>query len=149
MRIKEPCSGRKRFLVGLVVTFVSANLAWGAQEKILHNFVNLPHGASPQANLIADAAGNLYGTADAGGERGFGAVSKLSQGSDGAWTESVLYSFLGGADGSAPTGGLILDSAGSLYGTTTSGGYSGSNECSFGGCGVVFKLTPVSGGKWL
>jgi uncharacterized repeat protein (TIGR03803 family) len=144
MRFKKLCFGASTFFTALFVVLVLTNSAWAAREKILHNFVNLPNGASPQANLIADAAGNLYGTTYDGGEYGLGAVFKLSPGSDGASTETVLYSFFGGTDGAGPTGGLIWDSAGSLYGTTTSGG----NGCSPSDCGVVFKLTPSSGGKW-
>jgi uncharacterized repeat protein (TIGR03803 family) len=149
MRPEKFCLGAKRFrIAALILTLVCATSAWAAREKILHNFVNLPHGANPQANLIADTAGNLYGTTYNGGEHALGAVFKLSQGSDGKWAESVLCSFLGAADGSYPTGGLVWDSAGSLYGTTTYGGYFNDSSCN-GGCGVVFKLTPVSGGKWL
>jgi uncharacterized repeat protein (TIGR03803 family) len=148
MRKKEPCFGGVKFLISLVVGLAWVSSAGAAHERILHNFVNLPNGASPQASLIADAAGNLYGTTYAGGEHGLGAVFRLSQGSDRVWTERVIYSFLGGTDGANPTGGLIWDSAGSLYGTATNGGYSTSSVC-FGGCGVVFKLMPVSGGKWL
>ena len=149
MRPEKPClRAKKYFIAALGVTLVCATSAWAAREKILHNFVNLPHGANPQANVIAVSAGNLYGTTYNGGEHGFGAVFALSQGTDGMWTERVLYSFLGSTDGGYPTGGLILDSAGSLYGTTTYGGYFNDSSCN-GGCGVVFKLTPVSGGKWL
>jgi uncharacterized repeat protein (TIGR03803 family) len=57
---------------------------------------------------------------------------------DKAGKETVLYNFSGGADGAFPYGGLIRDSAGNLYGTTTSGG----SAPSFNGCGVVFKLKP-------
>jgi uncharacterized repeat protein (TIGR03803 family) len=147
MRSEKLCSGAKRFLIALVVALVSADSTWAAQEKILHDFVDLPHGANPQSSLTADAAGNLYGTAYGGGKHAAGAVFRLSKGSDGVWTESVLYSFFGLADGGNPIGSLIWDSAGSLYGTTTYGGYSNSGGCN-GGCGVVFKLTPGSGGNW-
>jgi uncharacterized repeat protein (TIGR03803 family) len=57
-----------------------------------------------------------------------------------AQTESILYSFSGGLDGGGPQGGVILDSKGNLYGTTSSGGANG--------VGSVFKLTPNSSGKW-
>ena len=144
MRLKELCLLAGRFLVAFVVGLALTSSSWAAHEKILHNFVNLPRGASPQANVIADAAGNLYGTAYTGGQHEFGAVFELSKGAGGAWTENVLYSFLGGADGYAPTGGLIWDSTGSLYGTTTSGG----NGCNPNVCGVVFKLTPSARGRW-
>jgi hypothetical protein len=59
-------------------------------------------------------------------------VYKLSRGSNGQWTETILYAFQGGADGSTPYGGLVMDSTGNLYGTTAFGGQ-------FGG-GVVFEV---------
>lgn len=62
-----------------------------------------------------------------------------------AWTETVLHSFQGTGDGAAPFAGLVLDSAGALYGTTIYGGIAGS-QCSPDGCGVVFKLAPRAGG---
>jgi uncharacterized repeat protein (TIGR03803 family) len=80
--------------------------------------------------LIADSAGNLYGTTTQGGASGNGVVFKLSPGG----TETVLYSFTGGSsDGAFPIAGLLADGAGNLYGMTGSGGTS--ND------GVVFKLT--------
>jgi uncharacterized repeat protein (TIGR03803 family) len=80
--------------------------------------------------LIRDSAGNLYGTTVGGGTPGFGVVFEV----DAAGKETVLYSFTGGADGGSPYAGVIRDSAGNLYGTTSSGG----RELS----GVVFKLKP-------
>jgi hypothetical protein len=58
----------------------------------------------------------------------------------------VLYSFSGGADGATPSAGVIVDSAGNLYGTTKYGG--GNADCGSYGCGVVFKIAQVSGGAW-
>jgi uncharacterized repeat protein (TIGR03803 family) len=88
-------------------------------------------GAFPGAGLIADSAGNLYGTTEQGGANGTGTVFKITS----AGTESVLYSFgqLGGADGTSPYAGLVLGSDGNFYGTTKNGGAYGE--------GVVFKLT--------
>jgi uncharacterized repeat protein (TIGR03803 family) len=110
-------------------------------ETVLHTFTGGSDGANPIAGLIADRAGNLYGTTFFGGGRGScyrgcGVVFKLSP--DGA--ETVLHTFTGGSDGSSPEAPLIADSAGNLYGTTDYGG----GICSgpFAGCGVVFKLSP-------
>ena len=75
-----------------------------------------------------DAAGNIYGTTSQGGAYDFGIVYKI----DTAGHFSVLYSFAGGADGGFPIGGVTVDGAGSIYGTTASGGT--------GSVGVVFKL---------
>jgi uncharacterized repeat protein (TIGR03803 family) len=87
-------------------------------------------GGGPYAGVIRDSAGNLYGTTADGGPAGRGVVYKL----DPAGIETVLYSFTGGADGSQPQAGVIRDSAGSLYGTTS---YGGKNSG-----GVVFELKP-------
>jgi uncharacterized repeat protein (TIGR03803 family) len=125
--------------VALILLCVGACPA--ASEKILHNFSALPHGATPESNLIADAAGNLYGTTFGGG---YGVVFEFTPASKGKWTETILYTFTGnptsGPDGAYPAAGLLFDSAGNLYGTTSQGGIYGQ--------GTVFKLTRTSGGKW-
>jgi uncharacterized repeat protein (TIGR03803 family) len=97
-------------------------------ETVLYSFTGGSDGAFPEAGLIADRAGNLYGTTNRGGGSGGGVVFKLSS----SGTETVLYSFTGGSDGRNPQAGLIADSAGNLYGTTEGGG---------SGNGVVFKLS--------
>jgi len=121
-------------------------------ESVLYSFTGGADGQSPSdVGVIFDATGNLYGTASGGGDlacnapSGCGVVFKLTPNSHGSWTESVLYSFTGGADGAYPASGLVFDSAGSLYGTTPSGG--NLSDC-INGCGVVFKLTPNSDGSW-
>jgi len=107
----------------------------------LYGFKGEPDAASPYGGLVADAKGRLYGTTYYGGANGFGAVFKLTRGSNGSWTEIVLYSFQGGKDGSATTTTLLFDKTGNLYGTTSMGG---DPKCD---CGIVFKLAP-SNGKW-
>jgi uncharacterized repeat protein (TIGR03803 family) len=88
----------------------------------------------PEARVIADSAGNLYGTTAGGGgtgcNGGCGTIFKLAP--DG--TETILYAFSGGADGYDPEAPLKMDDAGNLYGTANGGGANG--------LGVVFKLTP-------
>src|SRR5258708_3669115 len=64
------------------------------------------------------------------------------------YTEKVIYAFTGQADGGFPYSNLISDAAGNLYGTTIFGGNSTGNECGGGGCGVVYELSPASGGGW-
>src|ERR1700688_234311 len=120
--------------------------AAGSTEKVLYNFTSFPHGESPQANLIADTAGNLYGTTYVGGAYQLGTVFKLTLGAKG-WTQTVLYSFKGGSDGEYPRSRLVFDAAGNLYGTTASGGTSTCNG-NKGGCGTVFKLAPNSHSGW-
>lgn len=102
-------------------------------EKFQFSF-NQSDGGEPYAGLIRDKAGNLYGTTTIGGANSSGTVFKI----DTSGNETVLYNFTGGADGASPFGGLILDSAGNLYGTTSGGG---NRACELG-CGVVYKLTP-------
>jgi uncharacterized repeat protein (TIGR03803 family) len=90
----------------------------------------------PGGNLIVDSAGNIYGTGEAGGLYGYGAVFKLTP----KGRETILYSFTRGADGGQPDG-LIAGPNGDLYGTTVEAGNL-SCERSIFGCGVVYKLTP-------
>jgi uncharacterized repeat protein (TIGR03803 family) len=104
--------------------------------SVLHSFSGGPDGASSFAPLILDSAGNLYGTTAAGGVEGQGTVFKI----DTSGNETVLYSFTSGSDGGGPTGGLLLDAKGNLYGTASFGGNWGCGYGGFDTCGVVFKL---------
>jgi len=108
----------------------------------LYSFTGGADGGDPLGSLMFDSSGALYGTTAFGGAYNFGTVFKLTPpaGGSGAWTESALYSFTGGADGGIPGSAVIFDSAGNLYGTTDSGGDLSCRRS--GGCGVVFKLTP-------
>jgi uncharacterized repeat protein (TIGR03803 family) len=134
---------------GILVVFAVALIlptqtVAASKYKVLHRFHG-KDGHAPEATLIFDVAGNLYGTTMQGGgstqcSTGCGTVFKLTPNSDGSWTESVLYRFSGGADGNGPIGGLIFDAAGDLYGTTLFGGASGS--------GTVFKMKPNADGSW-
>lgn len=151
MRPKPLRSGANKFGIVVFVGLVTTISAWAAHEKVLHNFVAFPHGAYPQANLIADAAGNLYGTTSSGGRYGYGTVFELTPGKNNKWYQTVLYSFTGGSDGANPVAGLVLGSAGNLYGTTAAGGTSG-QQCYYSynenSCGVVFELSPSKHGTW-
>jgi uncharacterized repeat protein (TIGR03803 family) len=138
-------------------------LALGANGKwthtVLYRFRGGKDGQFPDASLIFDAAGNLYGTTSGGGgnysvfcQTGCGTVFELSRGTDGTWTETVLHSFNytgngGGGEGYYPSGSLIFDAAGNLYGTTNRGGASGT-RCAASACGTVFELTLGTNGKW-
>jgi uncharacterized repeat protein (TIGR03803 family) len=120
---------------------LSPNGNGGWNEAVLYNFCPLAgctDGSSPYSSLIFDSAGNLYGTAGAGGANEDGVVFELSP-MGASWTEKVLHSFANGADGANPMSGLIMDPAGNLYGTTTNGGTNGT--------GTVFELSP-SGSNW-
>jgi uncharacterized repeat protein (TIGR03803 family) len=127
--------------LGFVVLFASAGA--NSKEKTLYDFRGCSDGEGPAGSLIADGAGNLYGTTGGGGggtgcdngSGGCGAVFELSPDRH----ETVLYAFAGGSDGAFPNAGLAADNAGNLYGTTER---EGNPSCPGGGCGTVFKLAP-------
>jgi uncharacterized repeat protein (TIGR03803 family) len=106
------------------------------KETVLYRFTGGKDGAGPQASVVRDSAGNLYGTTQGGGDLncvppyGCGTVFKL----DKSGKLTVLHRLAGGDDGYHPLGGVTLDKAGNIYGTAAYGGVYGN--------GVVFKLTP-------
>lgn len=114
-----------RLSFGLVlgIALAIATSAHASTFKVIYTFGT--NGASdsalPGGGLTMDATGNLYGTTVGGGTYGGGTVFELSPSANGDWTEKVLYSFTGIADGGAPLGGVILDAEGNLYGTTQQG----------------------------
>jgi len=127
------------------------------KETILHAFTGQTtgDGADPFANLTMGADGALYGTTYYGGTGSFclsgcGIAFQLTPPANGgAWTETVLYSFLGqNGDGNNPEGGLIESSNGFFYGSTRYGG--GAASCESAGCGTLFELVPPAGpgGSW-
>jgi len=122
--------------LGLIVVFVLAVVASQAAQaqtfKVIHNFSGGQDGANPYAGVTLDKAGNLYGTAYAGGI-GHGTVYQLKKKPSG-WIFNPLYSFPGGIDGANPLARVILGRNGTLYGTTYNGGTSG--------VGTVFNLKP-------
>ena len=117
----------------------------GWTESVLYSLTGAADGSQAFGTLISDSAGNLYGTTADGGSFGEGTVFELSPGEGGDWTKTVLHSFGEGYDGSVPYAGVISDSAGNLYGTTTAGGQAG-GMCQIHGCGTVFELSPSAGG---
>jgi len=137
MKCNKSC--QLAYLTLVLMTICSA-LAF-ASERIIFAFpTDGSHGSVPAGGLISDAAGNLYGVTAAGGAYRNGAVFKLSF-ENGAWSETLLYSFKGGNDdGADPSSALLLGVAGNLYGTTAGGG-PGNN-------GTVFKLAPDGRGGW-
>jgi uncharacterized repeat protein (TIGR03803 family) len=109
-------------------------------ETVLYSFTGGPDGGFPNSILSFDEAGNLFGTTESGGSPGNGTVFELMPGQSGRWTEKVLHAFKGHADGMQPLAGVIFDGAGTLYGTTESGGKYG--------LGIIFELSPAKAGKW-
>ena len=137
----------------LTLTFaallISPPSASAQSLEILYSFTGAADGDRPQAGIVMDRAGNLYGTTCGGSgiegpnqSTSLGTVYKLSR-SDTGWIHRTIYAFQGGMDGIGPCSRVIFGLDGSLYGTTVTGGI---GECSwvdpFVGCGTVFKLSP-------
>jgi uncharacterized repeat protein (TIGR03803 family) len=145
--------------VVVVLMAISASAEW--KEKVLYSFQGGTDGSTPAGGVVFDSQGNLYGATSGGGSgscAGFfqcGTVYQLSPPAQkgGPWIETVLHNFQGNksGDGTGPGGGLVIDKAGNLYGTT---GYGGTGGCvllgSKEGCGTVYELSPpkVKGGAW-
>jgi hypothetical protein len=127
---------------GAIFELVPSREGWN--EKVLYSFTGGGDGFAPQGGLVRDREGNFYGTASGGGDlscslTGCGVVFSLSPMKNGEWKFSVLHQFMGGDhDGNLPTGKLVFDRQGSLYGETIHGGQ-------FDG-GVVFELKHTSSG---
>src|SRR5580698_6111565 len=121
-------------VVGALMLVGSAQAA--DKYEVLHYFEDA---ANPFAGLVADSAGNLYGTTSSSDHGdGGGTVFKLTRESAGKWNFSVIHEFKG-PDGAGPFSSLIFDSSGNLYGTTDQGGAHK--------LGTVFELSP-SGSNW-
>jgi uncharacterized repeat protein (TIGR03803 family) len=124
----------------LMIANALAGPAWASHYKILYEFKGSPDGGTPIGVLTLDASGNLYGATTAGGASGNGTVFKLTRNADGSFTESVLYSFAGGTDGSGPYGAVAFNAAGDIFGTTQVGGTSSD--------GTIFQLVANADGSW-
>ena len=129
---------------GAVYKLTPNHGSFGWTKSVLYNFGALS--GTAEAHLILDASGNLYGATYEGGLYYYGTVYKLSRNQGGNWSQTVLYNFQGinHGDGELVGGALVLDAAGNIYGTTVQGG----SGCEGYGCGIIFKLTPSSGGQW-
>ncbi|MFZ0322173.1 MAG: choice-of-anchor tandem repeat GloVer-containing protein, partial [Candidatus Sulfotelmatobacter sp.] len=116
-----------------------------AATQLLYSF-SYTDGDAPNSGLVLDAAGNLYGTTPSGGGSSplyAGTVFELSPVAGGVWSETVLRTFRSQSAqqyGAGPSGALIFDAAGNLYGTTAGGGAEGG--------GTAFELSPQAGDGW-
>jgi uncharacterized repeat protein (TIGR03803 family) len=110
-------------------------------EKVLHTFSGSGKNAwGPEAGVVMDASGNLYGTTVFGGSSGSGAAFKLTL-IDGVWKQTVIHNFAAyESDGNQPVAGVTLDSAGNVYGTTENGG---SDHA-----GTIFEISPNGSGGY-
>jgi hypothetical protein len=111
-------------------------------ETTIHTFAGGPNdGSRPFGGVIVDDKGDVFGTTQDGGQlNNYGTVYELSPGSNGTWSETILYNFSDRTDGAFPLAALTTDAAGNLYGTTTFGGSSGNG-------GTAFELS-LSGSVW-
>ena len=115
---------------------VTALCSWN--ESLVYGFMGAADGGVPRyGDLIFDPSGNMYGTASQGGDTNNDGVVFEATRSGQNWTEQPIYTFGGSPDGSHPLNGVIMDSAGDLYGTTSAGGQNGS--------GTVFELVSLNG----
>lgn len=121
-------------------TAFQGTLSGGSYTFSLMTTLGSPNGENcgPQSALITDRVGNFYGSTYCDGAYGLGSVFKISPAGNG-WTVTNLHDFAGGDDGQYPVGGVVMDSSGHLYGTTSQGGTGGACP---GRCGVVFEITP-------
>ena len=123
--------------------FATTFLLQAQTYTVLHSFSGAADGATPYSGVTLDRGGNLYGTANEGGDTascggGCGTVYQLKRAGAG-WILNSLYIFHRN-DGAYPYAGVVFGPGGSLYGSTSSGG-NGSQYC-FDGCGLIFKLNP-------
>jgi len=133
----------------LISAIAFAGPAHAVDFKVEHNFCtkgDCPDGSAPVSTPVTDGAGNFYGTTMTGGSSGVGTVYRMSF--DGSkWKYTVIHSFCTGSEcaagGYSPQGGLIIDTAGNLYGMTSDGGNNAGNS----GSGVIYELSP-NGNKW-
>ena len=117
-------------------------------ERLIYSFLPTGGDGGTPNTVTVGKGGALFGTTQRGGSLNHGTVFELTPQASGQWKEAILYNFTGGADGSSPEGGVILDSTGALYGTAAIGGTSPCNNGGTG-CGTVFQLSPPArGGNW-
>ncbi len=126
--------------IALASAFGTARLT-GQTFRVIHTFTGSGDGSTPNATMIVDQTGNLYGTTSYGGAQpgysGYGIAFKLAQ-RNSSWVLSPLYTFQGGSDGAYPSAPLVIGPNGILYGTTSLGGNPG---CPAGmGCGTAYQL---------
>lgn len=122
---------------GTVFSLTRSAIGWN--ETILFKFDGTD-GQAPRS-IVFGPAGNLYGVTY-GGKNDFGTVFELTPGAS-RWFEKSLYAFTNSADSAHPWGGIVLDAAGNIYGTTSGIRF---ENCSPPSCGTVFELKRGVGG---
>ena len=131
--------GGGRFSAGTIFELSPTKRGW--TEHVIHQFTGGKDGGiGSLGRLTFDGVGNIYGIAELGGASGFGTVYQLAPKPSGDWRFTTLYAFKGMPDAAFPYGGVILDEAGNLYGTTYYGGTAG--------MGTVYQLSQSPFGTW-
>jgi uncharacterized repeat protein (TIGR03803 family) len=127
-----------KYSAGTVFKLVKqSNGTW--PERIIHHF-NYTAGGEPRSTLAVDSVGRLYGTTEYGGAYQHGTVFRMTPTATGGWGFKVLHVFNpSNGDGFSPYAGVVLDTAGNIYGTTLNGGY---------GWGTVYRLSQGTNGAW-
>jgi uncharacterized repeat protein (TIGR03803 family) len=134
-RLSKSC--RTTVILAFSLALFSGIAAAKSREHVIYAFSECADSTAP---LIADANGNLYGTALVGGASQKGCIFEVSRDTTGRWSGTILHSF-SGIDGNGPMAALVFDKVGNLYGTTVQGGVYGA--------GVAFELSPSSNGEWV
>jgi uncharacterized repeat protein (TIGR03803 family) len=144
---------RTRLAAALICGVAATHADAAPKFSTIYNFHGASDGDSPSGALVQGPDGALYGVTAAGGPGGGGTVFQLKAPAkkNGAWTQTTLHGFAGGTDGSGPSGGVVFDSAGNIYGVTSAGG--SAVVCGFDNvdsCGTVYRLAPPAqpGGVW-
>jgi len=143
-------STTRLLVLGLAaVLFAESAVAAGGKEKVVYSFQGGNDGTYPAGGVVFDQTGNLYGATGWDDSTGIGTVFQLTK-QNGIWKNNLLYTFHG-SDGSIPTGGVVLDKSGNIYGGTA---YGGTGHCillgSDVGCGLVYEISPPArvGAAW-
>src|SRR5205814_1557021 len=113
-------------IAGAILALAPTNNAWAGKFKLLYSFcalVNCADGNAPVAPLLMDSAGDLYGTTAQGGARHAGAIFQLRPRKGSSYKYKVIWSLDNNRDGSGPSGALIIDTRGALYGELSHGGF--------------------------
>ena len=125
-----------------IVLLAAVEMASGQTYTEVYAFTGGSDGSGPDTGVVADAAGNLYGTTSYGGPAGYGTVYELPV----TGGEKTIHDLSSNEDGAYPRSGVIVDNAGNLYGTAQQGGNIG---CQDFGCGVIFRINPARTDKAL
>jgi hypothetical protein len=123
---------------GAVFELTQSGKKW--TQQVLYRFLGYPDGAYPIGQLKTNSTGGLLGVTYDGGKSDLGTIFEIEPSNGNAWKEKILHHFSGGGDGAYPIAGVISDSKGHFYGTTTTGGTG--TACN-AGCGTVYEITPT------